>query len=156
MHERKSWAGVNGQVTKGRCPQTWMSFRTVLRYISSQSSVLTQPKGSGSTFSKWCASPRGPLCDSISCEWECWMTTSNTSLCWRTAPRLYQWRRKKYPFWQSWSSRHSAGICPDVMAESVQPQPLNGSWVNLYVATGPWGHRGSHGWETEQETQGKG
>ncbi len=26
MHERDSWAAVNGQVTKGRHPQTWMSF----------------------------------------------------------------------------------------------------------------------------------
>ncbi len=26
MHERDSWATVNGQVTKGRPPQTWMSF----------------------------------------------------------------------------------------------------------------------------------
>jgi hypothetical protein len=26
MHERDLWAGVNSQVTKGRCPQTWMSF----------------------------------------------------------------------------------------------------------------------------------
>jgi hypothetical protein len=26
VHERDSWAAVNGQVTKGRRPQTWMSF----------------------------------------------------------------------------------------------------------------------------------
>jgi hypothetical protein len=26
MHERASWNGVNGQVTKGRHPQIWMSF----------------------------------------------------------------------------------------------------------------------------------
>jgi hypothetical protein len=26
MHERDSWDAVNGQVTKGRCPRTWMSF----------------------------------------------------------------------------------------------------------------------------------
>ncbi len=26
MHERDLWAAVNGQVTKGRHPQTWMSF----------------------------------------------------------------------------------------------------------------------------------
>ncbi len=26
MHEHDSWAAVNGQVTKGRHPQTWMSF----------------------------------------------------------------------------------------------------------------------------------
>ncbi len=38
-----------------------------MSYISSQSSVLMLPKGSGSIFSKWCACPRGPLCNSISC-----------------------------------------------------------------------------------------
>jgi hypothetical protein len=32
--------------------------------------VLTLPKSSGSTFSKRCASPRGPLCNSIACKWE--------------------------------------------------------------------------------------
>ncbi len=26
MHERDSWAAVNGQVTEGRCPYTWTSF----------------------------------------------------------------------------------------------------------------------------------
>jgi hypothetical protein len=26
MHERDLWAAVNGQVTKGRRPRTWMSF----------------------------------------------------------------------------------------------------------------------------------
>jgi hypothetical protein len=31
MHERDSWAAVNGQVTKGRCPQTWMSFLDCLK-----------------------------------------------------------------------------------------------------------------------------
>ncbi len=30
MHKRDSWAGVNGQVTKGRHPQTWMFFRDCL------------------------------------------------------------------------------------------------------------------------------
>ncbi len=30
MHERDSWAGVNGQVTKGRHLQKWMSFQKCL------------------------------------------------------------------------------------------------------------------------------
>ncbi len=30
MHERDSWVSVNGQVTKGRRPQTWMSFLNCL------------------------------------------------------------------------------------------------------------------------------
>jgi hypothetical protein len=31
MHEHDSWAAVNGQVTKGRHPQTWMSFLDCLK-----------------------------------------------------------------------------------------------------------------------------
>jgi hypothetical protein len=31
MHERDSWAAVNGQVTKGRRPRTWMSFLDCLK-----------------------------------------------------------------------------------------------------------------------------
>jgi hypothetical protein len=31
MHECDSWAVVNGQVTKGRCPRTWMSFLDCLK-----------------------------------------------------------------------------------------------------------------------------
>jgi hypothetical protein len=31
MHKRDSWAAVNGQVTKGRRPRTWMSFLDCLK-----------------------------------------------------------------------------------------------------------------------------
>ncbi len=31
MHERDLWAAVNGQVTKGRRPRTWMSFLDCLK-----------------------------------------------------------------------------------------------------------------------------
>jgi hypothetical protein len=31
MHEHDSWAAVNGQVTKGRRPRTWMSFLDCLK-----------------------------------------------------------------------------------------------------------------------------
>ncbi len=31
MHKRDSWAAVNGQVTKGRRPQMWMSFLDCLK-----------------------------------------------------------------------------------------------------------------------------
>jgi hypothetical protein len=30
MHERDSWAGVNGQVTKGKHPCTWAAFQDCL------------------------------------------------------------------------------------------------------------------------------
>jgi hypothetical protein len=66
MHKRDSWAAVNGQVTKGRRPRTWTTFLDCLELHKLTVFSLAQPKGSGSTFSKQCASPRGPLCDSIS------------------------------------------------------------------------------------------
>jgi hypothetical protein len=70
MHKCDSWAAVNGQVTKGGNPQTWTSFLDCLE-LHKLIVVLTQMKGSGSTFSKRCPSPRGPMCDSISHVWEC-------------------------------------------------------------------------------------
>ncbi len=109
------------------------------------------PKGSGSTFSKWCTSPRGPLCDSISCKWECSMTMSDTSLRWRTAPRLYQQQRKESSFPQGWSSRNCDGVCPNIVAEPVQPQPLNSSGVDSYITTGPRGYWACHVWEKNKK-----
>ncbi len=71
MHKRDSWAGVSGQVTIRGIHARGLPSETVLNYISSRSSVLTLLKGSNSTFSKQCTSPRGPLCNSISHKWEC-------------------------------------------------------------------------------------
>jgi hypothetical protein len=71
MHKHDLWARMNGQVTKGGVCKCGCPSKTVLSYISSQSSVLMQPQGSGSTFSKRCTSPRGPLCDRIFHKWEC-------------------------------------------------------------------------------------
>jgi hypothetical protein len=71
MHERDSWAGGNGQMTTGRCPHSRTAFETVLSCICSQTSLLMRTKGSGTTFSRWCASPRGPLRISIFLIWEC-------------------------------------------------------------------------------------
>jgi hypothetical protein len=70
-HKHDSWAAVNSQVTKSRRLRTWMSFHSCLELHKLTVFSADQPKGSGSTFSKRCASPRGPLCNSISCKWEC-------------------------------------------------------------------------------------
>ncbi len=55
MHERNSWAAVNGQVTKGRRPQMWTSFLDCLELQKLTVFSADTAKGSGSTFSKWCA-----------------------------------------------------------------------------------------------------
>jgi hypothetical protein len=67
MHKRDSWAAVNGQVTKGRHLQTWTSFLYCLELHKLTVFSADAAVGSGSTFSKWCASPRGTLCYIISC-----------------------------------------------------------------------------------------
>jgi hypothetical protein len=71
MHKRDSGAAVNSQVTKGRYPQTWASFLDCLELHKLTVFSADSAKGSSSTFSKRCASPRGPLCNSISCIWKC-------------------------------------------------------------------------------------
>ncbi len=70
MHECDSWEGIHAH---------GLLSKTVLSCISSRSSLLMKPKGSSSTLSRRYASPKGPLCDSISREWECLMTMSDTS-----------------------------------------------------------------------------
>jgi hypothetical protein len=70
MHKCDSWAGVNSQVTKGRRPRMWMSFRDCLELH--KLTVFSADAAKRQRFYiKQCTSPRGPLCDSISCKWEC-------------------------------------------------------------------------------------
>jgi hypothetical protein len=71
MHESDLWAGVNNQVTVGRRPRMWAAFQDSLELHNLTVITADAAKGSSSTFSRQCASPRGPLCHSISCEWEC-------------------------------------------------------------------------------------
>jgi hypothetical protein len=82
MHKRDSWAAVNSQVTKGRHPRIWTSFLLdclELHKLTVFSADAAKRKGFYIQQAV-CASPREPLCDSISCIWECLMTMSNTSL----------------------------------------------------------------------------
>jgi hypothetical protein len=81
MHGCDLCAGVNGKANEGWHPRLWTAFQDCieLHKLTVFSSLLTLPKGSGSTYSRRCARPGGPLCDSISREWECCMTTSDTS-----------------------------------------------------------------------------
>jgi hypothetical protein len=71
MHKRDLWARVNVQVIIGKHPHSWTAFKDCLELLSSQSSLLTWPKGNAITYSRWCASPRGPLCISTWLAWKC-------------------------------------------------------------------------------------
>ncbi len=54
---------------------------------------------------------------------------------------------------QSWSSFNCVRAID--MAEPVQPDPSHGSWVATHAATRPREYLVSHGWEIQQEAQGK-
>jgi hypothetical protein len=86
MHERDLWAGVNSLTTTEGVHVCGLLSETVMSCISSQSSLLMRPKGSRSTFSRWCASPRGPLCISISCVWECYPYLPTLKDCPKSVP----------------------------------------------------------------------
>ncbi len=70
MHERDLWAAVNSQVTNCRRLRTWMSFLDCLKLHKLTVFSADAAEKQRFTFTKGCTSPRGPLCDSISCKWE--------------------------------------------------------------------------------------
>ena len=45
MHKRDSWAAVNSQLTKGRHPQTWMSFLLELHKLTVFSADAAKRQG---------------------------------------------------------------------------------------------------------------
>ncbi len=156
MHERDSWAAVNGQVTKGRHPQTWTSFLDCLelhkltvfsadaakrQWFYTQQAVRKLQRATVQQH----ILHMGVLNDYV----KHLPTLKDSS---KAVPTT---KKGNIPFWQGWSSCHSAVLCPAVVAEPVQPQPLNCCWVNSYIATRPRGHRASHGWEERREPQGK-
>jgi hypothetical protein len=70
MHGRDLWAGENSQVTVWRHPCTWAAFRDCLELH--KLTVFTADAAERQQFYiQRCPSPRGPLCNSISCKWEC-------------------------------------------------------------------------------------
>ncbi len=72
MHKHDSWAAVNGQITKGRRPQAWMSFLDCLELH--KLTVFSADTAERQRFyiQQAVRKPqRLPLCDSISCIWEC-------------------------------------------------------------------------------------
>ncbi len=71
MHERDSWPAVNSQVTKGRRPRTWMSFLDCLELHKLTVFSADTAKRQQFYIQQAVRSPRGPLCNSISCKWEC-------------------------------------------------------------------------------------
>jgi hypothetical protein len=70
MHKRDLWAGVNRQVTTGKHPLLWTAFRECVELHKLTVFTADAAKRQRSTYSRWCTSPRGLLCDSISDELE--------------------------------------------------------------------------------------
>ncbi len=71
MQECDLWAAVNGQVTEGRHPRTWMSFLDCLEQHNLTVFSADTAEMQWFYIQQAVASPRGPLCNSISCKWEC-------------------------------------------------------------------------------------
>jgi hypothetical protein len=71
MHERDWWAAVNGQVTKGRRPQTWTSFLDCLELHKLTIFSADAAKKQQFYIQQVVRKPQGPVCNSISCKWEC-------------------------------------------------------------------------------------
>ncbi len=71
MHKRDSWAAVNSQVTKGRHPQTWMSFLDCLKLHKLIVFSADAAKRQQFYIQQVVRSLSRPLCNSISHEWEC-------------------------------------------------------------------------------------
>jgi hypothetical protein len=138
MHERDSWAAVNGQMTKGRHPQTWTSFLDCLGLHKLTVFSADAAKRQRFYIQQAVCKPQratvrqhilqmGVLNDYVK-----HLPTLKDS-----SKAVLTMKKGNIFFWRDLSSRHSTIVCPDVMAESVQPQPLNGSRVHVYVATGP-------------------
>jgi hypothetical protein len=118
MHKRDSWAAVNSQVTKGRHPRTWMSFQDCLELHKLTVFSADAAKRQQFYIQQVVRKPqRATLRQHISC-----MGVLNDYV--KHHPTLKDCtnnEEREYPFQQGWSSRHSAVICPNVVAEPVQP-----------------------------------
>jgi hypothetical protein len=71
MHKRDLWAGVNGQVTKGRHPQTWMSFRDCLELHKLTVFIADAAKKQRLYIQQAVYKPQRATVRQISCKWEC-------------------------------------------------------------------------------------
>ncbi len=135
MHERDSWAAVNGQVTKSRRPRTWMSFLDCLQLH--KLTVFSADAAERQRFyiqQAVCKPQRATVQEHI-----LHMGVLNDYV--KHLPTLKDsskavpaTKKENIPF-------DEADLAAIVLsAEPVQPQPLNCSQVHAYIATGPRGH----------------
>ncbi len=71
MHERDSWAAVNGQVTKGRRPRTWTSFLDCLELYKLTVFSADAAKRQQFYIQQAVRKPQRATVQRISCKWEC-------------------------------------------------------------------------------------
>ncbi len=134
------------QVTKGRRPRMLMSFRDCLELH--KLTVFSADAAERHWFyiqQAVCKPRRATVQQHI-----LWMGLLNDHVrhlpTLKDSPKAVPMMKKEKPFRQGWSSCNYAGVWTNVVAEPVQPQPLNGSQVNSYLATRSWGCWVSHGW----------
>jgi hypothetical protein len=69
MHGHDSWAGLNGEKHKGKCPRSYSAFLECLSYLSSLSFLLMWQKDRDTTSNKVSESPNGLLCINLCLTW---------------------------------------------------------------------------------------
>jgi hypothetical protein len=158
MHKNDSWAAVNGKITKGKRLQMWMSFLDCLELHKLTVFSADAAEKQGFYIQQAVCKPqRATVRQHISR-----MGVLNDYV--RHLPTLKDsskavptTKKGNIPFGEAYLvSRHSAVFCPDVVAESVQSQSLDGSPVHTYVVTGPGSYQASDGRKARCKPQSEG
>ncbi len=156
MHERNLWAGVNGQVTKGRRSRMWMSFWDRLELHKLTVFSADAAKRQWFYIQQAVRKPQRATVRQHILQMGVLNDYVRHLPILKDSPKAVPTTKKgNIPFGKADLATIVLASVPILVAEPVQPQPLNSSPVNSYVVTGPWGHRASHGWEAQPETQSK-
>jgi hypothetical protein len=138
MHKRELWAGVNGQVTKGRHMRRLMSFQDCLELPKLTVFSADAAKRQQFYIQQVVRKPQRAtvrqhiLQMGVSNDYVGYLPTLKDSP--KAAPTM---KKGNIPFGKADLATIVLASVNNVMAEPVQPQSLNDSGVNSYIATGP-------------------
>jgi hypothetical protein len=127
MHKHDLWAAVNNQVTKGRHPQMWMSFLDCLELHKLMVFNADAAKKQWFYIQQAVHKPqRATVQQHISC-----MGVLNDYVkhlhTLKDSSNAVPTTKKENILFGEADLATIVLVCPDVVAESVQPQPLNGT-----------------------------
>jgi hypothetical protein len=153
MHKHDSWAAVNSQVTKGRLPQMWMSFQYCLELhkltvFSADAAEKQQFYIQQAVRKPQKATVRQHILQmGVLNDYVRHLPTLKDSS--KAVPTT---KKGNIPFGKA----DLATIVLSSVAESVQPESLDGSQVHSYNVTGPRSYQASDGRKEGCKPQGKG